>query len=92
MSFVWKHFKWETRNKDKARCDVDLVNRQCSAVLNCAGGSTKFDRTSKACSSDIYLDPLKSGPTTSNQAQPSTSSTDNPPVKRQKLMTDFTRA
>ena len=38
------------------------------------------------------LDPLKSGPATSNQPQPSTSSTDNPPVKRQKLMTDFTRA
>ena len=39
MSFVWKHFKRETGNKDKARCD--LGNRKCSAVLNCAGGSTK---------------------------------------------------
>ena len=41
MSFVWKHFKRETGNKDKVRCDVDLGNRKCSAVLNCAGGSTK---------------------------------------------------
>ena len=59
-------------------------------VLNCAGGSTKglIEHLKRV---HQILDSLKSGPTTSNQAQPSTSSTDNPPVKRQKLMTDFTR-
>ncbi|XP_065667145.1 uncharacterized protein LOC136087644 [Hydra vulgaris] len=90
MSFVWKHFKRETGNKD-ARCDVDSGNRKCSAVLNCAGGSTK-GLTEHLKRVRQILDPLKSGPTTSNQAQPSTSSTANPPVKRQKLMTDFNRA
>ena len=91
MSFVWKHFKRETSNKDKVRCDLDLGNRKCSAVLNCAGGSTKglIEHLKRV---HQILDPLKSGPTTSNQAQPSTSSTENPPVKRQKLMTGFTRA
>ena len=90
MSFVWEHFKRDTGNKDKAHCDVDLGNRKCSAVLNCAGGLTKglIEHLKRV---HQILDPLKSGPTTSNQAQPSTSSTDNPPVKWQKLMTDFTR-
>lgn len=88
-SFVWKHFKKDA-GKDKARCDVDLGKRKCNAVLSCTGGSTKglIDHLKRI---HQILDPLKSGPTASNSTQPgpSTSNAGAPPVKRQKLMTEF---
>lgn len=68
---------------EKAKCKVDVGGRPCDALLSCTGGSTKglidhLKRIHKINSNSATLTEPKEN--------------DTPPVKRQRLLTDYTKS